>query len=159
MVKNIVLNEMVNICKHFGVYCVIQTPISINSITYYKYDLDLRNYLKKGIIQIGASADPYYTFKISMFYASNYFDLLTAGLPNICSYEIYQAYKNNGINLTTQYQGLNCTAVGFPPNPLLQNTPTTDFGIMRNGAGNIDYITLIAKQPVTVRCVLEDRIS
>ena len=39
-----------------------------------------------------------------------------------------------------------------PPN-------TTDFGIMRNGAGNIDYITLIAKQTCIVRVVLEDRVG
>ena len=159
-VKGIVQYNMPNVCKHYGVYCSIQTAININSTTYYKYDLNLSQYLKKGTIQIGAqTGDTYYTFKLSMFYASNYFDLLTAGKPNVCSYDIYQAYKQNGINLTTTYQGLNCCAVGIPPNPLLQNILDIDFWVMRNGAGNIDYITLVAKQSCLVRVVLEDRIG
>lgn len=159
-VKGIVQYDMPNVCKHYGIYCSIQTAININSTTYYKYDLNLSQYLKKGTIQIGAqTGDTYYTFKLSMFYASNYFDLLTAGKPNVCSYDIYQAYKQNGINLTTTYQGLNCCAVGIPPNPLLQNILDIDFWVMRNGAGNIDYITLVAKQSCLVRVVLEDRIG
>ena len=69
------------------------------------------------------------------------------------------AYKQNGINLSTQYQGLNCCAIGIPPNPLLQNILDIDFFVMRPGNNSIDYITLVAKQSTLVRVVLEDRIG
>jgi hypothetical protein len=32
--------------KHSGFYCTISTAININGTTYYKYDVDLRNYAR-----------------------------------------------------------------------------------------------------------------
>ena len=94
-----------------------------------------------------------------MFYASMYFDLLTNNEPNICSYDVYMAWKQNGIGLTTNYQGLNINAIGTPPNPLLRNILNSDLFIIRNGRNDINYITLIAKQSSLVRVIIEDKIS
>ena len=147
------------LCKHLGIYCEITTPININSITYYKYDLDLRNYTSLGYLQVGASYDPYRIYKISLFYASLYFEMLTNNEPNICSYDVYMAYKNNGLGLGQQYQGLNVAAIGLPPNFQLKNILNTDLFILRHGANSIDFITLVAKSPSLVRVLIEDRIG
>jgi len=158
-VRNIVQYDMPPICKHLGIYCEITTPININSITYYKYDLDLRNYTSLGYLQVGASYDPYRIYKISLFYASLYFEMLTNNEPNICSYDVYMAYKNNGLGLGQQYQGLNVAAIGLPPNFQLKNILNTDLFILRHGANSIDFITLVAKSPSLVRVLIEDRIG
>jgi hypothetical protein len=161
-VRNIVQYDMPPMCKHLGIYCEITTPISINAITYYKYDLDLSQYTKLGVIQIGAqSGDTFRIFKISMFYASMYFDILTANEINICSYDIYMAWKQNGIGVggSGGFQGLNVAAVGLPPNQQLKTILNTDFFILRNGNNSINYITLMAKNPSLVRVLIEDRIG
>jgi hypothetical protein len=146
--------------KHTGFYCTISTPININGLNYYKYDVDLRNYTSLGVLQIGAqSGDTYRIFRIQMFYASMYFDLLTNNEPNICSYDVYMSWKQNGIGMTTNYQGLNMNAIGTPPNPLLRNILNTDLFIIRNGGNDINYITLMAKQSSLVRVIIEDKIS
>jgi hypothetical protein len=94
-----------------------------------------------------------------MFYASNYFDIITAGQPNVCSYDIYMSYKQNGLGFGGGYQGINICAVGVPPNPLLKNILDIDFWVMRSGVNNLDYITLVSRQVSLVRVVLEDRIG
>ncbi len=47
-----------------------------------------------------------------MFYASMYLDILTNNELNICSHDIYMAWKQNGIGLNGAggYQGLNVNA-------------------------------------------------
>ena len=161
-VKGITKYESPWINKNIGIYCEITTAISINGITYYKYDLDLRQYTTLGVIQIGAqSGDTYRIYKISLFYASMYFDILTNNETNICSYDIYSSYKNNGIGLggSGGYQGLNVAAVGVPPNPQLKTILNSDLFILRNGNNSIDYITLMAKAPSLVRVLIHDRIG
>ena len=161
-VQNVILYNTPQVCKHTGIYCTINTAININGTTYYKYDLDLRQYTTLGVLQIGAqSGDTYRIFKMSMFYASMYLDILTNNEPNICSYDIYMAWKQNGIGVggAGGYQGLNVNAVGIPFNPLLKNILNTDFWILRNGNNSIDYITLVAKVASLVRVLIEDRIG
>jgi hypothetical protein len=85
--------------------------------------------------------------------------MLTNNEPNICSYDVYMAYKNNGIGLGTQYQGLNVAAVGVPPNFQLKTILNSDLFILRNGNNSIDFITLVAKAPSLVRVIIHDRIG
>jgi hypothetical protein len=85
--------------------------------------------------------------------------MLSNNEPNICSYDVYMAYKNNGIGLGTQYQGLNVAAVGVPPNPQLKTILNSDLFILRNGNNSIDFITLVAKAPSLVRIIIHDRIG
>jgi len=149
----------VNIPKKSMFNIELLTLCSIGSTTYYKYDLDLRNYTSLGYLQVGASYDPYRIYKISLFYASLFFEKLTNNEPNIFSYDVYMAYKNNGLGLGQQYQGLNVAAIGLPPNFQLKNILNTDLFILRHGANSIDFITLVAKSPSLVRVLIEDRIG
>jgi hypothetical protein len=90
-----------------------------------------------------------------------YFDVLNNNEPNICSYDIYMAYKNNGLGLNGSggYQGLNVNAIGYPLNPLLKNILNNDLFLLRSGAGSIDYITIISKQADYIRCIIHDKIG
>jgi hypothetical protein len=156
VVKGIVQYEMDIIAKHYGFYITVNTAININGITYYKYDIDLSQYTKKGYIQIGGgSNDPYRIFKIRAFYGTSYFGTLINGLPDVVYADIFMSYKAaasppNGV------AGLNICSIGNINNPTLTAVPPNNLFFMRNGADSIDYITVVSKTASDVRCIVED---
>ena len=159
VVKSLVQYDMPVVAKHYGFYISITTPIVINTTTYYKYDIDLTPYTKKGTIQIGPqSGDTFRSFKIIVMYATMYFSYIINDIPNVCNYEVFMSYKNNAAppNGTA---GLNATAIGFPPNPRLQSIMPNNLFVLKNGAGSIDYITVVSTAIADCRIIIEDLIG
>ncbi len=146
------------LCKHFQFNCYVSTPISINSITYYKYDIDLRKYTAKGIIQEGpGSGDSYRILKFRAFYSTMLFNTIVNGLPNVLYYDIFMSFK--AVAAPPGEAGLNITAVGFPVNLTLTNIPQNNIFLIRNGTNSLDYISLVSTNIANVSCVIEDLLS
>jgi hypothetical protein len=158
-VKNIVEFDMNIVAKHYGFFISITTPIVINTKTYYKYDIDLRQYTKLGTIQIGPqSGDTFRSFKIRIMYATMFFSYIINDLPNVCYYEVFMSYKNTAVP-PNGASGLNACAIGYPPNTTLQTIMPNNLFVIKNGSGSIDYITVISTNPSDVRCIIEDLIG
>ena len=158
-VKSIVEFDMNIVAKHYGFYITITTPININGTTYYKYDIDLTKYTKKGIIQIGPqSGDTFRSFKIRVMYATMYFSYIINDLPNVCYYEVFMSYKNTA-SPPNGSAGLNACSIGFPPNPTLQAIMPNNLFVIKNGAGSIDYITVVSSSAADCRVIIEDLIG
>ena len=158
-VKSIVEFDMPIVAKHYGFYISITTPIVINGITFYKYDINLTPYTKKGIIQIGPqSGDTFRSFKIRVMLATMYFSYIINDLPNVCYYEVFMSYKNTAAPPNGS-AGLNACAIGFPHNPTLQTIMPNNLFVIKNGAGSIDYITVVSTSQADVRCIIEDLIG
>ena len=157
-VREIIKNDSI-FAKHYGFYITISTPIVINGTTFYKYDIDLRQYTKLGVIQIGPqSGDTFRSFKIRLMYATMYFSYIINDLPNVCYYEVFMSYKNtasppNGV------AGLNACSIGFPPNPTLQAVMPNNLFVVKNGQGDINYITAVSSSPADCRVIVEDLIG
>jgi len=155
-VKSIVEFDMPVLAKHYAFYILITTPININGTTYYKYDINLSSYTKKGLIQIGGgSNDPYRIFKIRAFYATSYFSTLVNGLADVVFADIFMSFKANSSGGLGS-AGLNICSIGNIPNPNLTSIPSNNLFFMRNGAGSIDYITVVSKSSADVSVVIED---
>ena len=156
--KNIVQYECPFLSKKYGFYISITTPININSTTFYKYDIDLRQYSVKGFIDVGSgSGDPYRLFKVKIMLAPLYFSTITNGLPDVCYYDIFMSFKASAA--PGGVAGLNCAAIGFPTNTTLTNILPNNLFLIRNGQNSIDYITVISRSPADCRCILEDLLS
>ena len=156
--KNIILYDTPQVAKHFGFYISITTPIVINSTTYYKYDIDLRQYTSLGVIQIGPqSGDTFRSFKIRIMLGTMYFSYIINDLPNVCYYEVFMSYKNTPA--PPGVAGLNACAIGYPPNTTLQNIMPNNLFVLKNGSGDINYITVVSTNPCDVRCILEDMLG
>ena len=158
-VKNIVEFQMPIVSKHYAFYINITTPIVINSKTYYKYDVDLRQYTKLGYIDIGSqSGDSYRIFKLRACYGSMYFSTLVNGLPNVVYSDIFMSMKANP-TANLGVAGLNICSIGSINNPRLDIVPSNNLFFMRNGANSIDYITIVSTNVADVRCFIECMIS
>jgi hypothetical protein len=158
--NDITLYNMPNLNKKNAFYCTVNTityPNNGNTI-YYKYDLDLRNYTKTGFIQIGSgSGDTYRIFKIKIFYGSCYFSVISNGLPNILSYEIYMSEKANPAS--PGVAGLNICAIGFPENYLLKTIMPNNIFLMRNDTNNFNFLSIISTDIADVRVIIEDMLN
>ena len=157
--KNLIIYDTPQVAKHFGFYITITTAININGTTYYKYDIDLRKYTQLGTIQIGAqSGDTFRSFKIRVMYGTMFFSYIINDLPNVCYYEVFLSYKNTAAP-PNGAAGLNACAIGFPPNTTLQTIMPNNLFIIKNGAGSIDYITVVSTNVADCRVILEDMLG
>lgn len=157
-VKNIVQYECPFLSKKYGFYISITTPININSTTFYKYDIDLRQYSVKGFIDIGSgTGDPYRIFKIKVMLAPLYFSTITNGLPDVCYYDVFLSFKANSAPGGTA--GLNASAIGFPENTTLTKILPNNIFVIKNGTNSIDYITVISRSAADCRVIIEDLLS
>lgn len=153
-----ILNNTPNVAKKYGFYISITTPISVNGITFYKYDINLNTYTAKGIIDIGSgSGDPYRIFKLKVMLAPLYFSTITNGLLDVCYYDIFLSYKANAA--PGGVAGLNAAAIGFPENINLTNILPNNIFVIKNGLNSIDYITIIARSICDCRIIIEDLLS
>ena len=157
-VKNIIIYDTPVVAKHFGFYISINTPIVIGTSTYYKYDIDLRQYTNLGVIQIGSqSGDTFRSFKIRVMLGTMFFSYIINDLPNVCFYEVFMSYKNTPA--PPGVAGLNACAIGYPPNTTLQTIMPNNLFVIKNGAGDINYITVVSTNPADVRVIIEDMIG
>jgi len=156
-VREIIKNDSI-FAKHYGFYITISTPIVINSTTFYKYDIDLRPYTKLGVIQIGPqSGDTFRSFKIRVMFSTMFFSYIINDLPNVCYYEVFMSYKNTAA--PPGVAGLNACSIGFPPNPTLQAIMPNNLFVIKNGQGDINYITIVSTSQADVRVIIEDLIG
>ena len=157
-VKNIIIQDTPQVCKHSGMYITVQTPIGINGVTFYKYDLNLSPYTSLGYIQIGpGSLDPYRIFRISACYSNMYFGTLINGLPDSITAHIFMSYKANGSGIGVT--GLNIFCLDNKNNYNLNSIPINNLFFLRNGGNDINYITIVSKSIGDIRIFIEDLIG
>lgn len=165
-VKYITLNEQPNLNKKYAFYCQTNNLISPNGVnSFYAYHLYLPDYTKTGYIDIGSgTGDTYRIFNIKCFYGTSYFQRLTNGQPNICSYTIYMSNKavSAGAGSGT-IAGINIMAIGQPQNYYLDNLMNNDLFILRNNSAtssfNWNYISILTPQIADVRVFIEDLLN
>ena len=161
VVKSITTYDTPQLIKHFAFYCSTTNVIYPNSgnTAYYAYHLDLRNYTKTGYIQIGGgSNDPYRIFKINCFFATNYYQKLTSGIPDIIDYTIYMSNKANAAGNGT-IAGLNIMATGIPQSYFLDTIPPNNLFLMRNVSNNFDYISIVTTGLADIRVIITCMLS
>jgi hypothetical protein len=126
-----------------------------SATTYYKYDLDLRNYTKTQTIAF--TSDLMRIFKIRFWYVPSYFGSYINGEPYVSSYEVYMSYKNNAILGRPETAGLNIYSVGFPENTKLANILPNQLMLLKNVSGSINYLTIVSRTaPADVYVIVED---
>ncbi len=141
--------------KHKRFYSVVSTAININSVVFYKYDIDLRKYISKGFLEY--TNDPYRIFNIQFFYSTSYFSTIVNGFPDVIDSTIFMCDRAN----PSQYgiAGLNICNIGNNNNPNLQSIPPNNLFLMRNGANSIDYITIVSGSAADVSVITSDMIG
>jgi len=159
VVKGIVRYEMPDVGKRQAFYVSIPNTATyydgVSATTYYKYDLDLRNYTKTQIV--ATTSDLMRVFKIRLWYVPSYFGSYIYGEPYVISYEVYMSYKNNPIFGRPETAGLNIYAVGFPDNTKLANVLPNQLMLLRNVSGNLNYLTIVSRTaPCDIYVIIED---
>ena len=158
-VKYIVRNEMADVGKRNAFYVSIPASATyydgISATTYYKYDLDLRNYTKTQTI--ANTNDLMRIFKIRFWYVPSYFGSYIYGEPYVSSYEVYMSYKANPVINRPETAGLNIYSVGFPDNTKLANILPNQLMLLRNVNSSLDYITIVSRTaPCDIYVIIED---
>ena len=143
-----------NILKKIGFMCSIETPVTINSMTFYKFDIDLTKYTS---IQYLDTYEPYRIFKINIFKNSAYFSAINNDIPDILSYEIYMSNKLTDGTLSNETSGINICAVGYPINYKLDKIMPTSIFLMNNN--NFNSISIISTSNINVRCIITDLLN
>ena len=162
VVKYLVRNEMPDVGKRSAIIVFIPNTATyydnVSSTTYYKYDLDLRQYTKtQTIVSDPPTNDLMRIFKIRFFYTPAYFGSYINSQPYVSSYEVYMSYKNNPIFNRPETQGLNIYSVGFPNNTKLENILPNQLMLLRNVSGSINYLTIVSRTaPANVSVIIED---
>jgi hypothetical protein len=162
-VKYLVRNEMPDVPKR-KVF-IVSIPASStffdndSLITYYKWDLDLRNYTTTQIIpSIPITNDLLRIFKISFWYVPSYFGSYLNGEPYVVSYTIYMSNKSNAIFGRPETAGVNIYAVGFPENTKLNNILPNNLMLLKNYNSNFNYLTIVSRNPGDIYVVIEDQL-
>ena len=163
-VKGIIRNEMSDIPKRKMFIVSIPSSStfidSSTSTTFYKWDLDLRNYTTTQIIP----SEPYTgdllrVFKISLWYIPSYFGSYINGEPYVINYTIYMSNKSNPVFGRPETAGVNIYAVGFPENIKLANILPNNLMLLKNYNSNFNYLTIVSRQaPADLYCIIEDQL-
>jgi len=145
-----------NLNKKFGYTGNASIEITLNSVKYWKFDIDLSS-LKINTVTIDMASVLYRIFNIKCFITNGIFEMNDNIMPNILQYDIY--ISNNPLNTAgiTNYKnnGICITALGTPENFKLLNILPTTITLLRTN--NFNYISLISKiQNLTISYILED---
>jgi hypothetical protein len=164
VVKSLVRTEMSDVPKRkmFIVSILASSTFvdSTTSTTFYKYDLDLRNYTTTQVIP----SEPYTgdllrVFKISFWYIPSYFGSYINGEPYVMNYTIYMSNKSNPVFGRPETAGINIYAVGFPENIKLANILPNNLMLLKNYNSNFNYLTILSRQaPADLYCIIEDQL-
>jgi hypothetical protein len=134
-----------NIVHKYGINFTCSTATTINSTTYYKYDINLTLYTKT----LNLNSIPYRIFRIKIFNINLYFQNFTNNLPNILNYEIYMSNNSSGINIC---------AIGSPENYNLSNILPTKNTLLRTN--NFDYLSIISDtNNISYQAIIEDLLN
>jgi hypothetical protein len=138
--QNTILNNTPNVSKKYGFQATCSTSIVMpDSLTYYKYDIDLRNYTQTKTV--ANPNTPYRIFTIKIFLASAYFEYFSS-VPDVLSYEIYMSNESqNGGG--GGYAGINICALGSPQNYNLNSILPNVLSLLRTG--DFNYLSVICR--------------
>ena len=154
VLQNLILYSEPNVQKKFGFTATCSTSILMpDNNTYYKYDIDLRNYT--GLKYAPNPNTPYRIFRITVFLASVYFEVFSSGVPNILEYKVFMSNEtqNGGGGIGTA--GINVCAIGRPQNYYLNSILPTYFSLLRTG--DFNYLSIIARiNGTVVNVIMED---
>jgi hypothetical protein len=148
-----ILNSTPNVQKKYMFTGTCSSSILMpDGITYYSYDIDIRNYTQ---LKYAPNPNtPYRIFKIKIFFASVYFGYLTNGRPNVLSYEVYMSNESQAGGGGIGSAGLNIAALGYPENYQLNNICPTQLSLV---CGDFNFITVLSRINGTVfNAVIED---
>jgi len=137
----------------FGFYFItpLSNPITLNK-TYYKYDIDIKQYTTS--LPIGAGGSLMRKFRISTFLASGYVDFYQYSNE----YSITMSWMlNAGTN--GAHAGLNLCAFGFPYENLLLDKldPSGQFLIRSTSIDYLSYLSDVAN--TKIYCIIEDLLN
>lgn len=149
-----ILNNTPNVSKKYMLTGTCTTSILMpDNITYFKYDIDLRNYT--GLKYAPNPNTPYRIFKIKVFFGSVYFEYLTNNKPNVLSYEIYMSNESQGGGGGIGSAGVNICAIGYPENVILNAISPTQLSLVRTG--DFNFISILSRVNGTVfNSIIED---
>ena len=160
-VKSIVRNEMPDVGKKYGFIIEIPSTATYfdntSSTTFYKYDIDLRNYTKT--LNLIGTNDPYRIFKIRLWYGPSYFGSYLNGIPYVINYEIYMSLKSNPVFQKPETAGLNIFAIGDPQNSKLTNILPNNLMLLKNSFNNFNFLTVVSRDPASIMVIIEDMLN
>lgn len=166
--SNLSINNF-NLKKKFGYNSTIisSNPITFNSITYYKYEIDLRSITQKlsKSNSIPATVN-YRIFNIKCFSSDGIFENPRGninGYMNVLNYDVFMSdyplipttIINAGTETSEIIKGVNITATGTPENLSLNNILPGLISLIRTST--IDYLSIISKYAnLNVSYIIED---
>ena len=138
-----------NIKKKYGYLATMGNSITINSIQYYSYNLNLSNLTKNYKINNNSSTFNR-LFNIKCFITDDNFPNFNAGLPNILQYDIYMGSNTNNVNIC---------AIGTPENYLLSNILPTNISLIKS-SDPFNYLSIVSPiADVPICYIIEDYLS
>ena len=150
-----------NLNKKYGYTSTTTTTtpaITINSETYYKFDIDLSS-LKT--IPLPSSSKKYRIFNIKCFMNNGIFEMNNNILPSILQYDIYMSdgqIKEHQTNIGTNTypnDSIHINAIGRPENYKLNNLLPCHITLLRTSSFN--YLSIISKiNNLSVSYIIED---
>jgi hypothetical protein len=153
-----ILTATPNVSKKTGFLINVHNPVYTDGgALVYSYDIYLPSYTSQAIVE--GSSDPYRIFKISVCYATSYFEYLSNGLPNCLSYEIFMSYKAYAGAGGIGKAYLNICALGTPENYYLDKVLPNNIYIMRSPFSYFNYISIISTKIADVRVIIEDLLN
>lgn len=143
-----------NLNKKYGFISTTSASISINSTSYYKFDIDLSSL--KLITKLGIS---YRNFNIRCFMNNGIFEMNGNTIPTILQYDIYISngqISTSGINNNTyQNNTIHIYAIGTPENFKLSNILPCHITLLRTN--NFNYLSIISRiNNLEVSYIIED---
>lgn len=146
-----------NLNKKYGYISATSTSaFQINSINYYKFDIDLSS-LK--VITLPSSSVQYRNFNIKCFMNNGIFEMNGNTLASILQYDIYMSngqIPTTGIETNTYPNNtIHINAIGTPENYKLANLLPCHITLLRTD--NFNYISIISKiSNLSVSYIIED---
>jgi hypothetical protein len=151
--SNIVINQTPNVQKKFMFTGTCSSSMLMpDGITYFAYDIDLRNYTQ---LKYAPNPNtPYRIFKIKVFFGSVYFGYLTNTKPNVLSYEVYMSNESQAGGGGIGSAGLNVCALGYPENVILNSISPTQLSLV---CGDFNFVTVLSRVNGSVfNAIIED---
>jgi len=153
--KDTILGSTPNVQKKYMFQFTCATPILMpNNVTYYKYDIDLRNYTQ--LKYIPNPNTPYRIFKIKLWLANGYFQYLYQNNKyNVLSYEVYMSNQSQNGGGGMGNAGINVRAFGFPESTELNTITQTQIILVRSA--NFNYLSCLSVfNTALVNVIIED---
>ena len=151
--KNLILYDTPNVVKKFGFSGTCSTSVVLpDTITYYKFDIDLRNYTK--LKNSSGANTPYRIFNITIFISTVYFEAFTT-IPNILEYKVFMSNPTTAGSGSGENSGINICALGRPQNYNLNAVLTTNLSLLRTY--DFNYLSVVSKNNGTsFNVIIED---